>query len=293
MNAQSLIAVTDTQAGDLAGVSTWFQLGGSCSAAALRSAGMAAGLMRDDMPGDTTPKTALRRAVADLTDKRMLARSLPGGGWALVSERDTIDATGIATLAHVVCMQVMLLPSGALIFDKVSDPQVEAQVRVNFATHLGRLEASDLSMWLVDTAKRIGAVPLRERGGVYFVPRHAVDEWRIVSRVLRAEAPACDVYELPTLRSDEAVRSIVAALTREAETTATEYLDKIASGELGERALRARGAECEALVNKLAAYESLLGTGLDSIKARIGDVAAAAQTAALLAASETDTVSNH
>lgn len=279
-----LIAVNDALAGELAGASTWWQLSGVVDQGAFFQAGLAAGIDGAHLPGQTSPKTALRRACNELTDKRTLARALPGGGWAIVRETATGDTS---ELAHAVIATVKLSASGSLEFS-VCDPMGELAdtIRAAYWKARGELDASDLSAWLVDTAQRIGAVALRDRGGVYFVPRDAVDTWRKVAGVLRSQANACDVYELPTLRSAEAVRSIIAAITREAEQAATDMMARIESGELGERALKARGADCAALTDKLASYEALLGVSLEAVKSQVDNVASAAATAALLASAE-------
>lgn len=286
-NGEGLIAVNDALAGELAGASTWWQLSGVVNAGAFFQAGLAAGIAGAHLPSETSPKTALRRACNEVSDKRTLARSLPGGGWAIVRETTTGDAS---ELAHAVIATVKLTPSGSLEFSVCdSNGELADAIRVAYWRARGELDASDLSAWLVDTAERIGAVALRDRGGVYFIPRGAVDTWRKVAEVLRSQAQNCDVYELPTLRSAEAIRSILAAITREAEQAANDMMAKIDSGELGERALRARGADCAALADKLSAYESLLGVSLDAVKATVENVASAAQAAALVASAEEST----
>lgn len=296
LKVSNLIAVTDTMAGDLAGATSYWQLHGGVNAYDMREAGVSAGISVDNLPQDTSYKAALRRACADQTNKRTLARSLPGGGWAIVDEK-----AEKGSLTHGVIVKCFIDNGRPEYLDEVgpvfpdqagSTAQRAAfAVEVAYHTHLAQLDASDVSGWLVASAERIGGVALRDRGGVYFIPRHALNEWRTIAAVLRSVAPTCEVYELPTMHSSEAVRSIVAAVTREASMLSEDLLGKLAEGVLGERALKARQGDCEALCVKLEAYEALLGTTLDDVKAQIGTVAAACGAAALLIEAQADAAS--
>lgn len=282
MSSLDFVAVSDN-AGDLAGVSTWFQLNSvQIDAEALRQAGIAAGIAEADMPKNTTAKAALRRACAALTDKRTLARNLKSGGWAIVQEVPIGD-----TLTHAVATTVELDSFSKLIFQTGALSYFEKNIMDNFAASLLALDAADISSWLVRTAERLNGVALRDRGGIYFMPRQSLDTWHTATSVLRQQSKGCDVYEMPTLRSSEAVRSIIAALTREALSASEEIMQNIDSGKLGERALRSKSAECMYLTNKLASYEILLDSSLSVIKSRLEEVSAAATVAALSVNNET------
>ncbi len=290
-----MVAVSDTLAGDLAGATSYWQLTGGVDAAALRRAGFVNGIDVVNMPVDTTAKTALRRACADQVTKRTLSRSLTGGGWAIVGEN-----AENGSLTHGVIVKCSLDTNNTLRIVDSQDNWVSANAAGTIAEKmafaivgafnrsLATLDAADISAWLVATAERLNAVALRDRGGVYFVPKNALTEWRLIARVLRAVAPSCDVYELPTMRSDEAVRSIVAAVTREASDLAVDLIGKIADGSIGALALKRRGEDCDALCKKLEAYEGLLGASLDTVKNEIQAVQASCMAAALMATAESE-----
>ncbi len=283
--AGDLIAVSSALAGELAGASTWWQLSGVVDAKVIRAAGVAAGIDVGDMPADTTPKTAIRRACVDQTSKRLMARSLSSGAWAMVREVERPGAMGKASdLDHQVVLTCRVDNAGrTLLFSGLEEyAALRYSIEQAYKTHLDQIDATDLSGWLVYTADRIRAVALRDRGGVYFIPRAALDTWRKVAGVLRTCVAGCDVYELPTLRSDEAVRSIVAAVTREAESMSAELRAKMQDGELGARALHARQKDCDTLCQKLEEYENLLGTSLASVKAQVTQTGADAMACALM-----------
>ena len=95
MNAQQkpqLIAITDALAGGEAGAITWWTLSGLIDPMALRAAALAHGLTEDDLPKDSTPKKAIRRACQNAAGKRLLARPLSSGAWAMVRERELVSA---------------------------------------------------------------------------------------------------------------------------------------------------------------------------------------------------------
>jgi hypothetical protein len=123
---------------------------------------------------------------------------------------------------------------------------------------------------------------LRETGGFYFVPRDKAGLWRVFTGVVHAVSRH-RVYEIPAMRSDEAVAAILAALESEAAAEAKALEDELCKGEVTARTCTSRLAKCRDLAAKVASYEQLLGANLDVLRERLGHLDAGLAEAALSA----------
>jgi hypothetical protein len=275
------------------GCGTYWSLGGYVNARDLRDAARSANLDPKLFPADTTPASALRRAVADQAGKRIKVQSMAHGAWALIRtpERDekaskvgrTVDP-GVALTCRVDNATRTLVFDGNEQFDSL-----RYDIERGYATHLDQLDASqDLGGWLTDLALRLQGVAMRPRGGFYYLPPTAVDTWRQFVAVLQSVAPQCVVYELTLQGTESTIRAILDAAINEAEQATADLMEKINNGELGERALRARKDDCEKMTVKLENYEKLLGTSLDAIKVKVEQAGAVAMAAALIVSGEAD-----
>jgi hypothetical protein len=94
------------------------------------------------------------------------------------------------------------------------------------------------------------------------------------------------LYELPALRSAEAVEAIMDAVLGEAKKVEEELTDDLAAGKFGARGLRNRVDRCEAAITKLGTYEELLGQNLASIKETFESLRANLVAAVLVAEQE-------
>ena len=159
------------------------------------------------------------------------------------------------------------------------------ELRAAYERHLGCMSANDVSTWMCELLKVVNGVSLRDTGGIYFIPRSSLATWRAMMGAVRA-CSAHAVFEVPALRSDEAVEAILDAITREAETAAADMEEEIIMTDLGARALRTRANRCEAIQRKLEDYEQLLGRGMDTLKERLGGLQAQMAAAALAASAD-------
>lgn len=128
-------------------------------------------------------------------------------------------------------------------------------------------ESNDVGAWLVAQAKRLNAVPLRDGGGIYFVPKFALDEWRQIIAALRSASPDQIIHEIPALDSRGAIAAIFDAITIEATTT-IETMDK-ALAEVGPRGLKTLKADALLLDEKMTQYEGLLGLRLVELREKL------------------------
>ncbi len=160
-----------------------------------------------------------------------------------------------------------------------------AEVLGRYYAEIGAIASRDVSKWLVGLLAKLDAVPLRDAGALYFVPRHRLPEWQAIVAVLRASTEN-KVRQMPTLRSDEAVEAIIAAVERDARDAAKEIEDELSTGELGTRAIGTRKERAEAIAEKVRHYEDLLGTSLDTLRGRLQTLDAKIATAALASGGE-------
>jgi len=266
-----------------AGAIVYWRLSGTVDALKLTEAWQDAGLADALLPETPTPDAALRRAVYEQKARRRLVRKLPNGkGWAIVEEKIEGD-----DLAYAVGLRVTLNKIGRVALHADEDKSDLASVQViggeivnAFDQHLDHFSASDISAWLVHFAAKCGAVSLRERGGIYFVPRDTLPYWRkAVAAIASASDHSC--YEIPALKSDEAVDAILDAVMREAQSATDAMADELETGELQARALCNREEQCTAILAKLKQYEALLGRNMGTLTARVDDLKADIAIAAL------------
>lgn len=220
------------------------------------------------LPDLPSPEVALRRAVQAQVEPRLLVRSLPNRtGYALVRE-STDAASSTDPLSYKVVLTVKATKDMGNAYE--GDPQLAAAVQAAYNRNLDALDSRDVANWLADSVRILQAVALRDTGGVYFIPRTTLSLWQALTASLK-EASATVCSEIPALTSDEAVAAVLDAVTREAEDlikSMTEDIAQVGTPDgLGSRAVQTRQARAEALAQKLTAYEALLGTSLDAVRA--------------------------
>jgi hypothetical protein len=113
-----------------------------------------------------------------------------------------------------------------------------------------------------------------------------MDFWTKAADVVEAvSGKGHQVFRIPAMKNSEAVAAIVDAIQAEAAKVAeTMEEELLATGDdqLGKRAVKTRQTDVEALLGKLADYETLLGLQLD-VRARVEALQANLAAAAMLA----------
>jgi hypothetical protein len=275
-----LIAVPDYKSDLLTGAIIWWHLTGAVNSERLRQEWQARGLDAKLFPDLPTPGYALHHTAKKLSEQRRLARPLEGKkGWALVHEH--ADGDG---LDYDMGCRMKLDANDDVVVDP-PDHALAKEIKATFERLLREYDHHLIGRWLRDMSRAHRAVCLRETGGVFFVPRDQVESIKRYFAALHT-ASACRVYEVPAMRSEEAVEAVMDAVAREAEQEAAEMEKALSEMELGERALQGRAARCQQMIEHVESYEELLGRGLDKLKKRIEDLKANAVAAALSAAAE-------
>lgn len=301
MNAAiaDVMAISDVSR-DAAGAIVLWRLSGETNFDALRATFVAQGMDEKLLPALPSPEVALRRAMEAQVDKRVLRRALPGkgNGYALVTEQADESDTS-APLQYKVTLQVRLVksdghPDGVYLdmAHSGASTQVSDEIHAAFRANMRRLEAYDTAEWLCRMVKHVQAVPLRDTGGVYFVPRQTLPVWRKVVASLRA-ASATFIAEIPALQSSEAVDAILDSLRREADQFSGSLEAELAEAAqrpdgMGSRAIKTRLGRCEDAAEKLGVYERLLGVKLDEVRVRVEQLQANLAAAALIAMARED-----
>jgi len=257
---------------------TWWRLNGDVELEALAKAWVAAGFDEKLLPKEPSPAKRLRRAVdkvARAMDENCLVRPLKGQhSWAIVGETASRDDLDYRINLRARLNGEALEVDGLLMH--------EDQLRAAFEHYRTHLTSNDVSRWLLDTMDDMRAVGLRQGGGIYFVPQGRVDLLRNLAAVL-GEVSDHAVYEVPALRSEEAVRAILDALLQEADSELDRMGEEIETGGMGPKALRTRERRCERLLDKVGEYEGLLGRSLDELRDRAEGLKADLVAAAFVA----------
>lgn len=238
------------------------------------------------LPRIPTPEKALKRAFISVSDKDRFVRSLDPkvGGYALVNEKKSgrklehgVELTAVITVGEADEVQYMELS-----FEPSDHPLTE-EIHNLWETKMSSLEAPDVSAWLAGPIMQlVRGVPLRDGGGVYFIPRGHVPIWKDIVQAV-SESSDHIFFEIPAASTGgAAAAAILDALTQDVcKAAAKMEVDK--EKELGKRALKTRIERCSRLIQKVSEYGNLIGDKLENLHEKIGTLQASF-SAAILAA---------
>lgn len=289
-----LIAMQDGQL-ETAGAISYWALSGEVSLTGLREAlefeGVGAGLL----PTSITSADALGRAAKDACrDSRQLIRPLSRGAWAFIQETVVSGDANEPELDHrqLLTGRVKLVEQADGSKLEQLDIQVSKgvertealdqlidEIRAGAERQKDLLSANDVSYWLVYVAKHLHAVSLRDRGGVYFVPRDVFPTWRLISRVL-SEMTAHKVFEIPAVKTEEAVEAILTAVRTQVQAKFEELEGYLAEG-VSTRGLNSWERQMLETKDFLARYVALLGQALPDLSTRLDNLTGAIVAARL------------
>lgn len=265
----SLVAVES--ATEAAGAVTYWQLHGQIDAAALKAAWEVEGLEAKHCPSAPSPKVSLRRAVKSVCNREIFHTEHPEGGWALVTEKRAANK-----LDYEVGMRLRLSPDETTILGTPAEGQDLNEARVlgnavraafdNTRSHLDATDVSTVLVWLV--GGQLKGVPLRDSGGVYFVPKESVETLRKIKRALAA-ATSCVVHEIPAMKSVEFVAAVYDAVRREAEAELAALEAELAVDFVTTKGMNAKAKRFEDVQQKLASYEKLLNKPMGDLASKL------------------------
>jgi hypothetical protein len=286
MAENSGVILVEESAASIAGAVVWWELSGSVATDKLEEAAALEGLPEHLCPAPPSAVVALSRAASKcLEHNRQLVRPLrTRGEWEIVEEALVRDEeTGRDRTRHE------RLASGWIDRDSgkpnIAVHSARAQplasaILSNFEVQRGQLSGSDAFAWFIDCAERgCSAVPLRQRGGFYFIPRDELELWDVVERTVRL----CSSHELrriPAMRTDDAVEAVLASVRAEAEALFKE-LEAYMAGEVSSKGVNACQRRVAQARAKLDKYAALLGVALLDLVDRAQLLQGAAAAAAL------------
>lgn len=283
---ENLVVTPESQL--TAGAIVYWRLSGTVRAADLATAWDAADMDTALLPKQVSKQIALGRAIRERAGKHLLVRSC-GKGWALVQETEVEDQAGQPILISetLLCAEIengeptfRRTPGCALM---VFDAHVEA-VRAAYDRQQGEMSPDDVSAWIVGLSVEFKGVPLRDTGGIYFIPRTSVDLWRRAVAVLDMVSTH-RMFQIPAMRNAEALDAIADAVMAESEAAVAKI--EATLGNIGERAMNARLGDCEALLEKITSYDVLLGAQL-RCRDRVDALKATIATAIMMQQAEAD-----
>lgn len=283
---------------NIAGATVWWRMSKDIDYDRLKAAWDAAGLPSELMIKKPTAQTALWRAMSSFQttstreggkkEHRLIARPMKGTkGWTLILEV-AVDEE----LEHISVLSATIGEGGILRswmgqltgreMDEYGIPG-QASLMVAYERAQDRLITNDISAWLTSLVRFCDAVSLRDTGGFYFIPRDPMHTFRDMVEVIRSVSDHV-IFEMPALKTDEAVAAIMDALLSEADTEVSAMETELDTKTLGARALKTRESKCASLRAKLKGYEDLLGITLDKMAERVEGLEASIVTASLAAA---------
>ncbi len=266
---------------------TMWSLGGDVTVGALTEALKRAGSAALP-PDEPSALVALHRAVEGVakTLGHLDVHHLGRGEWAIVgsaSERqaESADASVQRQLVYSIECTAKVVREGDSERLEIQG-RGEEQIRAAYNAAKTCLAPSDIGTWLTEKAAKLDAVALRDRGGVYFVPKPTVHKWEHIIAALKACSRHA-VHVIPAMRSADAVEAILAAVTDDTRTACGRIVADIGDGTLGTKALGNREKVTAELLDRVERYEELLGARLDALRSVLDETRAAVATAKLAA----------
>jgi hypothetical protein len=272
-----VMAVPDMEAGQGAvGCVVWWRMVGELDVARMRAAWTSTELPEGWQLDHPSDKVAFSRSLHHHFDR--LVRLKGDWEWGVVSEQVEGDeySGSLAT-------RFRLIEAG---IEQEDGPALDAgkyqEIVSSFLYFRSHVIQYDVSVWLCKMMERLGAVSLRDTGGVYFVPAHAVEQWEWIVAVLRGSSGHVLSY-VPAMRSGEALDAIIDAVTQETAKLAERLAACASDKELGPKALRSRAADARAQAKKLHEYEQLVGRKVEGLGEQLASLEAMLAAAALAA----------
>lgn len=248
-----------------AGALVWWRLQGARAYAAISDAWVAAGLPADDCPPPTSPSLALRLAVIAVAKKRI--RRPLDGGW-IIGEDEEEEKEAEPTEAEPtkspqkewhgnelcrVWLDALPAPGTTPECRWTGDDAIGMRVRAQYEAALVDCVTAVVSVWLPAYLRsRCGAIPVRDKGGVYYVPPTGLELLRNMRTVLGSVAK---LDLVGVVRAEEAIEAILGALAADTDAAIDAAL---ASADTKRKAER-RVAIVQAMRDRLEQYETLLG----------------------------------
>lgn len=266
----------NTDAGQLGWIVSW-KVPSEVPLSVLRDALRAAG-MDTDLAGDMSTQNALRRALRDMNESRVIRKLRADGDniYFQITHEEKTDTKIEYWREAEVCLE----GCGNVTCDV---PELADEARMLLGQHLAKRLTTDLTSLLkrVFDKRKADLVPIRDQGGAYFVPEHCqelVDQSRDFLNAIGGKLRSFAVR----LGCGDTKASVAESLSKYLADLVGEFRESIAGIDGGKSYLiERRAGRVAELRQKLSTYRGLLSGYADVLSADID--AADKQLAAAIA----------
>lgn len=228
-------------------------------------------------PDRVSTADAVKAALVDLYGGRenLVRPAKRKGGYCVV--RETAGMMAENDYDERVVVQVMSGAQKEAYHLHIRGPDAEPErIRRAVNDQLDILPSSKVTQGLVAVVRSLGGVPMRETGGIYWIPEYNLAEWEGVARATEQSGPGNQVYVARTVLDEEGKRAVLAAIRSDIVTQVEKIKEEIETGGMtSERALKHRRSVVESLEARVSEYESALDVALTDIRTALATCAQA------------------
>ena len=235
----------------------------------------------DLLPETQNEGQALKRAISrNFRSRNKIIRPLKGVvGFAVVDESETILPSGQRKLVHEEELRIAV--SGGVMLSNPSDHPAIPQIKSLFAEERTQVTAAKLGTILVKACNQLSGIPLRPRGGFYWIPNSKAAEWEAIVNVVEQAEPRNTTWRMKTTTDQETLNAVCDSLVIEVEKKLENLSESLHEEELGKRALKTKEKTAIELGDLVEEYEEILGRTLQDLRDKATEVQSAASVALL------------
>lgn len=261
-----------TESGEACGAIVMWSLDGSVAYDALAASWSNSGLNAQDCPEQPSPRATLRSVMGAFAKRNRIVRPVGEGQLGLVEElvvdRSAKIENGEEPLEHRTLAVARILADESVEVS-AKDADLAKDIVESYTTARNFVGVTEFSMWLTTMVQsRFSGVPLRPRGGVYFVPKSHLADLQALASVIETNSNH-KLYRISALRTSEAVEAILDAVVREAEELVTDISEDIETSKINKRGGKTRKEALESMQKKLSDYEKLLNSRREDMHSKL------------------------
>ena len=165
-----------------------------------------------------------------------------------------------------------------------SNPQehpLRDAIKESYLFEKNLIPAASLGKILVQACRELNGIPLRPRGGMYWIPKSSIEDWEKIVAVVESANRGNTTWKMRTSTDAESIQAICDSLIIQVENQLDNLEEELEHGSLGKRALETREREAKALDDLCKTYEGILSVTLDGLRGRVTSVETAACNAIL------------
>ena len=222
--------------------------------------------------GAPTPASAMRWALSevvepDVKNHKILVRDLKDAkdkAFVVVQEDPKMRGDLRFRQRYI----VMLYSGHHFDVSPALSPTQEVTLREKFIRYMDCLPSTAVGVCLADVIRTMGAIPLRESGGVYWVPEEKLLAWKqFAAEVERAGENK--VYNLTVQADDDMIRCVADNLVVMATGQIDEVMKELDKEEISEATVKSRQSKLDFLYGQVRNFEEAFQYSLDCLKPRV------------------------